>query len=126
MPQPRKPTQVHELTGAFKHNPDRGRARAGEPKPNGPIGDPPDELTPEQRALWREYVAIVPPGVMCRADRSALHSLVVVTERAREGHLPALTEQRQWMSKFGLTPADRSRVSVPKQSDEDEWDSLLN
>ena len=44
MPAKRIPTAIHQMKGSFEKNPSRGRARADEPKPDGPLGAPPADF----------------------------------------------------------------------------------
>lgn len=68
---PPKPTNLLELTGAFRKDPARRRKRGNEPQPPGPIGEPPagfliqEPATGYQRAakllkLWQESVSMWP------------------------------------------------------------------
>jgi len=126
MGRPRKPTPVLELTGAFKKDPQR--RRDAEPVCEGPLGDPPltwdnDE---ELRSIWKEIVSITPAGVLTRADRLIVEMICITMKRVRSGHA-LLGEMRLLMTglgKLGLTPADRSKVSIAKEEDEDEFAKL--
>ena len=80
---PRKPTAVLEDTGAFKHDPKRGLARANEPKPVGPVGEPPAYFDASHREVWDEYIAEAPRGVLTTADRKQLELAVRLTCRMR-------------------------------------------
>jgi hypothetical protein len=111
---PRKATAILEASGAFLRHPERRRAREKEPKPNAPLGEPPKRLPPNQRSIWRELLLQITPGVAKISDRLLFEVLVVLTNRFREG-CATPTELRLITSiatKFGLSPADRSRVAV--------------
>lgn len=69
MARPRKLSNILELTGAFKRNPSRGRARENERTSNGEIGDPPDHMPAKVSECWRRNCEISAAGVLCRADR---------------------------------------------------------
>jgi phage terminase small subunit len=122
MPAPRKPTNVLALKGSFKHDPQRARARSDEPKPTEPIGEPPAHLNEEAAACWREIVATSHPGVL------SVHDRLIVEEGAnllawlrRSGWLtdPAfLVRWERFLGCLGMTPADRSRVSI-RSAEED-------
>jgi hypothetical protein len=69
MGRPRKSTELHELSGAFKRNPGRAKAREGEPKITRPLGPPPGhwnipdggigfQRAAELRAIWAEFAEI--------------------------------------------------------------------
>jgi hypothetical protein len=92
---PPKPTEYLELTGAFRKNPARRKARADEPKPPSPsVGPPPakfDIFYPELgyqraekiRAVWDECAAMWP--WLTFSDRHTLerYSILKVGEDAR-------------------------------------------
>ena len=91
------------------------------------LGSPPKTFTEEQKKLWHEFAKIVPAGVATYADRWAVEIVVCAMAKFRtgtisgteKGHLTSL------LSRFGLTPADRSRVVAtlaPKL--DDEWADL--
>jgi phage terminase small subunit len=69
MPQPRKPSNLLKMTGAFAKNPDRGRARANEPVPTGELGGPPKHLSPAAKKIWHELAKQLPTGVAADCDR---------------------------------------------------------
>lgn len=130
MARPRKPTNVLHLSGAFKHNPDRLAARANEPKPSGPVGDPPDNMDVETARCWREIVAEAPPGVLTNADRGILaiaadlrrHAEqgdpVNVAPRGAEPEYEYVTDPKKiallvrCYTELGMTPASRSKVQA--------------
>jgi hypothetical protein len=123
----RTPTAILEARGSFISHKNRKAARAGEPVVTKKLGSPPKSFTDEQKKLWHEFAKIVPPGVSTYADRWAVEIVVCAMAKFRAGtisgtetgHLTSL------LSRFGLTPADRSRVVatlVPKE--ESEWAEL--
>ncbi len=114
MARPRKPTNILSLSGAFKKNPQRAKERANEPEPTGKIGAVPKHLTDDERRAWRDLVATAPEGVLCKFDRLALEAAAKCLAEMRAGSFDHLKEWRQWCSRFGMTPADRSRVQAPK------------
>lgn len=117
MPRPRKPTAVLELQGAFKKDPQRGRARANEPRPTGMIGAAPAGFDPELIAIWDELSRDIPPGVLTNADRLMLEITCRLTQKLRNGriHGGELSVLAGCCTRLGMTPADRSKIAVPKQ-----------
>jgi hypothetical protein len=118
----RKPTKQLEDSGAFEHDPQRRRAREHEPVPDGPLGDPPEYFSEAQRGIWQELAEQVPHGVLTVADRILVEITAKLIARMRdpEDQLKA-SETNQiisCLSRMGLTPADRSRVAVPKPAEE--------
>jgi hypothetical protein len=114
MARPRKPTALLELTGAFKHDPQR--RRPDEPKPDGPLGPPPaafgDDL--ELKSIWEELAEIVPANVLTSADRWLVELTCRVMMQIRSGETVAAKEGvlLNCLSRMGLTPADRSRITL--------------
>lgn len=129
MARPRTPSNVLQMRGAFDKNPKRGREREGEPEPNGEIGDPPASLSKEAKECWFEIEGLLAPGVLCRSDRLALEMAASLLAQMREMHwiVPAamLTRYETLIGKFGMTPSDRSKVSVPKQRQANPFAKLI-
>ena len=127
MGRPRTPTAKLELTGAFKQNPSRGRARANEPKVNTPLGQPPAEFNDAEKATWFELKRIAPAKVLTGADRWLVEVCCkIMTRLRREGiggrygvTVGEVAQLMQGLSRMGLTPADRSKISVPSENAED-------
>jgi hypothetical protein len=123
----RTPTAILEARGAFIGHKSRRDARAGEPVVTKKLGSPPKTCTDEQKKIWREFAKIVPAGVATYADRWAVEIVVSTMAKFRAGSITgAETGQlTSLLSRFGLTPADRSRVVAtlaPKE--ESEWAEL--
>jgi hypothetical protein len=117
----RKPTQELEQSGAFEKDPQRRRDRENEPVPAGPLGDPPEYLSPAAQSVWHELAGQVPEGVLTIADRFLVEIVCRQMARLRAGEELRAAETNQiisCLSRMGLTPADRSRVSVPKPPEE--------
>jgi phage terminase small subunit len=122
MPAHRKPTAVLEAAGAFKLNPDRGRDRALEPQGVGELGGPPDWLQPELVNIWLELSAVLPKGVGTATDRQAFSVLCRYTVEQRTLGMLESKDASQYLkllSVFGMTPADRSRIKLPPQVEEE-------
>jgi hypothetical protein len=123
----RTPTAILESRGSFINHQNRKEARAGEPVVTKRLGSPPKSFTDEQKQTWREFAKMVPAGVATYADRWAVEIVVCAMAKFRSGTI-AGAERAQLtslLSKFGLTPADRSRVvaTLAPQPD-DEWSDL--
>ena len=127
----KKPTRILELNGAFRKNPQRKKKRANEPIPDQPIGDPPTRLTKSQKAVWRELVKQTVPGVLMLSDRALLSVVCILLDQfwhANSGECEKLmagelTQLMRGLSALGLSPVDRTRVSVPpKPEPPDGWD----
>lgn len=112
----RTPTATLEVRGSFIQHP--ARIRPNEPTSDEPLGGPPKRLAAEEKKVWREIKARVLPGVACRSDRDAFEVLVRLTHKVRTNFefmkVAELTLLTSLWARFGMTPADRSRVSVTK------------
>ncbi len=126
MPRNRVSTEVLEQRGAFERHPEREQERKAEPKAVGELGDPPRTLNAKQKKLWREFAQIVPAGVADSSHRMVFELLVCLMTKLRDGQATAGEEKQieSLLSKMGMTPSDRSRVSVQKPQDEQEHDPL--
>lgn len=144
---PPKPTQLKILEG------NRGKRRlpADEPRPQPGVPTRPKWLLPEAK---REWTRLVPElerlGLLTRVDRAALaaycqcwaryveaerdindNGITFVTDKGYEGPRPAvglavkmLDKMSLFMSKFGLSPADRVKLATPEKKGDD-LDALL-
>ena len=121
------PTAILQARGSFINHKNRKAARAGEPVVTKKLGSPPKTCTDEQKKLWREFSKIVPAGVATYADRWAVEIVVCAMAKFRAGSITgAETGQlTSLLSRFGLTPADRSRVvATLAPMPDDEWSDL--
>jgi len=116
MPRPRKPTNLLMLSGALDHDRKRYADRAGEPADDRTLGPPPETLEAPIRAAWLEIERLAPWLVF--ADRLAVEIaarlLVFVRIAGAGGASPAhLSRLQAALGALGLTPVDRSKVSMP-------------
>lgn len=121
-----EPSALHEIKGSYDKNPQR--RRKGEPKPKAGIGPAPAHLDEYEREAWDELVGMAMPGVLGDSDRWIAERCVRLMAESRRdpdnfsgaknGHLIAC------LSRLGMTPADRTRLSVPDQGKKDEWEDF--
>ncbi len=127
MPRPRKPTKVLELSGAFKKNPSRKRARAGEPQIAAGLGDPPVEWVegaPHNSRCaallqaWNEIVAQDVLRVLNVSHRILVENtchLIYKIRRASAGYGKATSgdfaQVAANLARMGMTPVDSPRVA---------------
>jgi phage terminase small subunit len=116
-----KPTAILKLNGTIAHDPAKYAKRAAEPVPDGELGSPPRHLTDAQKKIWKEIAATVAPGVLTIQDRVSMEVLSTLVSELRAG---TLTTQRlgilmSTLSRLGLTPVDRAKVSVAPKKTED-------
>lgn len=128
MPTPKTPLSKAKLTGADKRNPQRFRDRT-EPRTSGePVGNPPEYLGKEAKAVWGELSASL--GWLIREDRAAVELASVALGQVREfvkagEPVPAslMAASNTALGKLGATPADRAKVAMPADDDDehDPW-----
>lgn len=120
MPRPRTPLREAEATGAIAKNPSRYRGRKSAPKPEGPLGDPPNHFDDVQRDLWHELVGTVPLGVLTSADRILVELTTTLLVKLRDGTIKPVEigHLRASLGSMGLTPADRTRVKAADGDDQ--------
>jgi hypothetical protein len=113
MARPRKPTKLLELSGAFDKNPNR--ARPDEPQDGRPLGDPPSRLPADVVPYWRELEQMVVGGVLTFRDRWAVELAARLMFKAVSGEIGSaeLSMLRSLLGSIGMTPADRSKLSIP-------------
>jgi hypothetical protein len=105
-----------EARGAFAHNPDRAR----EDFDSGDF----DKTAPTyfhegQVAVWDEIVRLLPASVLQATDRLAVELTARLIARFRsiddaDVNMAQVAQIRTALATLGMTPADRSRVSVKK------------
>jgi hypothetical protein len=120
MVQPRKPLASLRAKGTILKGPAKYADRR-EPK-TAPLGEPSPHLTGIVRAAWFSFVAEIP--WLVESDRAVLEvachirgQLMAGEEDIRAAHLNLL---RQCLSTMGATPADRSRITAPKEPEPDD------
>jgi phage terminase small subunit len=128
MARPRTPTKVLQLRGADKKNPKRFKDRQNEPEPAAGIGEASQHLSEAEQKIWDELVGLVPAGVLGNSDRIALERVSVLLYQARYEREEWTSSKEkdliQYLSRFGMTPSDRSKISVPKPKGADPWEDL--
>jgi len=117
---PRKPTALKEVQGTAHRN--KQRQNPDEPEPERGIGPAPEHLNAQEKQIWDEIVANMYAGVLGEADRMALElmvKLICIVRNDFEAMTGAqLARLNGLMSQFGMTPADRTKISVPKDKNE--------
>lgn len=125
----RTPSLILEAKGAFIHDPQRARPK--EPSGGRPLPKKPSEylqMSEEEVKLWKQLHKRLLPGVAFESDELFFADLVRLTLMwiKREPMMAAERTYRSSLgSRFAMTPADRSKVSVEKEPD-DEFDQFMN
>ena len=120
-----QPSEISEAKGLYRSHPEL-KPKGQRPVPSKPIGSPPKHLTADEKAIWKELVKQLPPGVAMYSDRAAMERLVHLFDKQRK-HIITIGEGSQLaalFAQFGMTPAARTRIQVPSQ-DSDELEVFL-
>ena len=134
---PRTPTNVLKLRGAEKNHPERLKERENEPVNKNPIGTPPRYLNAIEKKAFKLIVKESIDGVLGEADRMAVAQAAILfvictnqcfteavgTEGDEDYEPPKLVRPKsadqqlffKYLAQFGMTPADRSKLSLPGQ-----------
>lgn len=123
MARPRKPTQLHIVSGTAKAHPERMKEREAEPVVDGAdLRDlpAPDHLDKMHAALWDELRAQLHARVASEHDATAFEALVRLVMIMRTGQAAAADFARlqAYLGEFGLTPASRSKVAQGKRAEQ--------
>lgn len=119
---PRKPTELHVISGSASKHPDRMRERADEPEVDGEDlreAPAPDHLDERLAAIWKEVTGYLHARVASAPDLIALEALVRLVGVMRSGEAVAADYARlqAYLGEFGMTPASRSKVAQGKKSE---------
>jgi hypothetical protein len=100
------------LTGGYQGGrKDRDRRAAETVRVDAPLGDYPG-IDPMERELWEKVRRDFPNGALKATDELGLELLVKLWAKSRREKLNKVEFQNLYalMGKFGLSPADRSKV----------------
>lgn len=113
-----KPTAVLAFTGAFKKDPARGRARAGEPQPRARLAEePPAHLDADSAGVWAEIMAVVPLDVLGNCDALAVEVAARLTVRMRtmepeDFNAAIFTQLMRALGELGMSPLGRVKIKM--------------
>lgn len=113
MARPRKPTAALELAGAYKKDPRRRKERADEPRPDTILGQPPDNFSEEQKAVWSEFS--LHGFWLTGADRFMVEVAVKLMAQHRANNImpKEISILVGTLNKLGFGPAERSKIKAP-------------
>lgn len=122
MARPRKPTNLHVISGSAKVHPERMRERQDEPETTGldlREYEAPDRLDELHRNVWNEVRGYLHARVASEVDLIAFEALVRLVMVMRSGQAAAADYARlqAYLGEFGMTPASRSKVSQGKKAE---------
>lgn len=124
MARPSLPKNIHILKGTAKKNPSRMKARENEPENAKPIGSIPICLNKQERAAWRRIISESIPGVLGHADRMGVELASRLYARVSTGEATGIEYNQliKLLGQFGMLPADRAKISIPKQKKKNPFD----
>lgn len=136
MPRPKKPTNLHVLTGTYR--PDRHGPLATKPVGSGDIGRPPRGFDADQRRAWRDIVQGAPAGVLTGSDRVTVELAARTLALVRTGDpstvkAAMVAQLVSLLGRLGMTPCDRARLNLPAPAqpkpattDGEDWDEFFD
>ncbi len=113
---PRVSATLLKLRGSFDKHPERAREDAPGAAPWTP--EPPENLTGEEQASWREVVSLLPKVALTATERVAVEAIARVLARLRATHSadPNFTklsaELRAWAVQMGMTLQARAKLGT--------------
>ena len=125
MTRPRTPTNILKLKGADKVNPGRLKDRENEPANINPLGKAPDYLNKDEIKFWKILEVESIPGVLGEADRQSVAiaaKLLAITHSDEGASSAQINQLTKLLSQFGMTPADRSKISIPGKKQKNIFD----
>lgn len=117
MPRHRKPTNVLELSGAFRKDPNR--ARPNEPISGTPFpSSPPRRLKRREQQAWKEIIRACAAGVLRGRDalwvENAARLQAEWWDIGRDMAPAKITQLRYYLGALGLSPSDSAKLSVER------------
>lgn len=125
MARPRTPSNILELRGAFKKDPQRTRVDAA-----GAAAferDPPAHLTADAVPAWRYLVDRLPKVALSSSDEIGVEIAAKLLARhwlIGASDLDTIKELRQWLGKLGMTPVDRTKMPSTPPDDKNPFAGL--
>lgn len=126
MPNPKKPTELRVLQGTANRN--KQRNSPNPPQVTEDIGEPPNHLGEQEKAIWNELKQNLYSGVLASGDRISLEIICRLIAEMRNDfenfQAAKITQLNSFLSKFGMTPSDRAKIVVSKQEEENPFTGM--
>lgn len=118
------PKNILIMKGSHKKNPARMKARENEPENVNLLGAAPDSLNAKERVVWARISGEAIPGVLGQADRMAVELACKLFVKIQENTATGVdyNQMIKLLSQFGMSPADRAKISIPKQKKKNPFD----
>jgi phage terminase small subunit len=120
------PKAIQDAKGYFEKHPDR--ARPNEPTPTKPLGNAPKYLSDDQKKLWNEFKGKMLPGVVFDSDSWQVERIVKLMDKFRKDTITDAGQAQltSLLARFGMSPADRAKVTVGGEAPKDELDDYIH
>lgn len=129
----KKPQALRKLQGTSNRN--KHRDNQNQPEVVRGIGPAPEHFTSEQSKIWDYLVSIMFIGVLSESDRPTFEMMSMLFFRFRHGSFeegaayPALngvelSRLDSLMSRYGMTPSDRTKIVVPKKEKSNPFEGM--
>lgn len=113
MARPRTPSNILEMKGAFRKDPQRRRQDLDGVGTFNPM--PPSDLPQELVSSWQHVVKQINPAVLTASDYSSIECMARLTLQMRlTGDVAVIRELRQWYAQYGMTAVGRTKIANPK------------
>src|SRR3954447_10742465 len=125
MPRPRTPREKARITGADRNHPSRFARRSA--SHTAPLGEPSNWMNNEQRVAWNQFRREVP--WLMESDRALVEIASYLRARIMAGGevgVGAMNQLRMCAAQMGATPADRSKVVLPDEPEDDPAHRFFN
>lgn len=121
-----QPRELAELKGATRHDPQRYAKQV--PKAAFALGQPPEHMDDDAKAVWFELETYALQGVLTCAERPVFEMLSTLLAQFRQGpyDFPAnkMGHLISCLARLGMTPADRQKLGTSKTTEENPFDSF--
>jgi hypothetical protein len=129
----KKPQALRKLQGTANRN--KHRDNQNQPEVVRGIGPAPEHFTSEQSKIWDYLVGVMFIGVLSESDRPTFEMMSMLFFRFRHGSFeegapyPALngvelSRLDSLMSRYGMTPSDRTKIVVPKKEKSNPFEGM--
>lgn len=120
---PPKPTNLLELSGAFKKHPERKRARQAEPVPKGKIPAFQDFTGKTWEDAYNLILATVPDRVLSGSDYIMVMETAKLLWKSWNEDIKSCDRVLLMASlgKLGMNPSDRARLRVEPEKKSNRW-----
>lgn len=118
--------EIAEVKGATRKHPERYRKQP--PVVEHPLGQAPEYLSAEAKAVWFEIETFAPRGILKGADRCTLEVLSNLLAEYRQDPkgfaVGKYTHLIGCLARLGMSPADRQKLGTEKPPEGNPFDGF--